>query len=162
MTNVSGKCVGCVGFLVLVAAGGCDRTSRPQQPEVTIKGRTWRVELAMTEGLRYRGMSDRPSLEADKGMLFVYPVPQTLNFCMRKCLIPLDIAFIDANRRIVRIHTMAVEPYGEADRTYSSAGPAQYALEVAAGTFASEGITEGDFVEFSPSMPSATKAEPGP
>jgi uncharacterized membrane protein (UPF0127 family) len=161
--GLSGRCVGCVITTALAAAGsGCEGPAAAPAPRVTINGRSWRVEVATTSDGRYRGLSDRESLDANAGMLFVYPTPDVLDFCMRQCLIPLDIAFIDADLRVVKTWTMAVEPYGFARRTYSSVVPAQYALEVNAGSLAAAGVKVGDKVEFSSNVPPAAKAQADP
>jgi uncharacterized membrane protein (UPF0127 family) len=80
-------------------------------------------------------------------MLFVYDEPDYRTFWMQGALIPLDIAFIGPDGVIVRVHTMAVEPDHIGREHYSSGAPAQYALEVPAGTFERLGIAKGDRVE---------------
>ena len=82
-------------------------------------------------------------------MLFVYDEPAERQFWMQHVPIPLDIAFISSDLRIVRIHTMTVEPNLVGQKRYPSHGDAQYAMEVAAGSFARLGISEGDRVTFS-------------
>jgi len=144
----------------LLAGAGCRRRERP--PAVTIAGKTWQVELATTARQRYVGLAGRSRLSENAGMLFVFPRPKVRNFCMRGCLIPLDVAFISAGRQVIAIHTMSVEP-GLAGRTaYSSSVPAQYALEVPAGALARAGVTTGQRVTFTGDIPAATKAEPSP
>ena len=146
-------CVGCAGALMLaMLAGGCQRPPAAPDYTVTLRGRTWHVELANTSELRYRGLSDRPSLDADKGMLFLFPQADIQQFCMRRCLIPLDIAFLDAQRRVVMTYTMGVEPYGLDRKTYSSQSPAQFALEAPAGSLAKAGVKQGDKADFSPNI----------
>lgn len=135
----------------LIGAAGCER--KPEPAEVRIASRTWKVELALTEDARFRGLSDRAILGADEGMLFVYPSPRPLEFCMRRCVLPLDIAFLDEELRVVAIHTMAVEPYGEERRLYRSIVPAKYALEVNAGDFARAGVLVGQKAVFSQVIP---------
>ena len=132
---------------VLLAASlsaGCGGDDDTTAGTVTLNGRTWRVELATEPAAQAVGLAHRTSLAEDRGMLFVFPRPQPLRFHMRDCLIPLDIAFIDSQLRVVNTHTMAVEPGGRATRHYPSAGPAQYALEVPAGGLA--GVEPGDRV----------------
>lgn len=153
-------------MLTAMFGPGCRKP--PQGPPtsyagtVTIGGAAWRVELADTRMLRYRGLSDRRELPEGTGMLFVYPSAQQMDFCMRKCLIPLDIAFIGPDHRVMNMITMEVEPYGLETRTYHSAGAAQFALEVPKGALAAAGVKVGDKVEFSSDIPPAAKAEPGP
>jgi uncharacterized protein len=156
-------CLGFAGAMLLALAGnGCQKPPAAPVHAVTIGGRTWQVELAQTVEQRYRGLSDRPKLDADKGMLFIFAQPDMQQFCMRQCLIPLDIAFLDADRRVVKTYTMAVEPYGLDRKVYSSESPAQYALEVLAGALAKAGVKVGDKAEFSAAIPKAAKADADP
>ena len=94
-------------------------------------------------------------------MLFIYPTPQPLEFCMRVCVIPIDIAFIDGDLRVVSTHTMAVEPDLAGRVLYPSGPAAQYVLEVAAGALAKAGVKPGDRVILQ-NTPDAAKAELGP
>ncbi len=64
---------------------------------------------------------------------------------MKNTLIPLSIAFIDSERRIVDILNM--KPLDDEPPSYVSADPAQYALEVNRGFFEERGIEVGDRVE---------------
>lgn len=147
---------------MMMLTPGCE-DAKPQPTEtVTVRGQTWVVELADTADLRYQGLSDREDLPAGRGMLFIYPNPQRMDFCMRQCRIPLDIAFIGPDMRVLRMCTMEVEPYGFHKKEYTSGVPAQYALEVPKGALAAAGVQVGDIVEFSANMPSPAKAEPGP
>jgi len=138
----------------------CDRSNAPEALRVEINGCLWRVETAQTGMARHRGLSFRRSLRPDAGMLFIYPKPDVLEFCMRDCEIPLDIAFIDADLKVVRIHTMPVEPDRAGTVRYTSGAPAQYALEVRAGEFESAGIKVGQKVTFHGPLPNPALAEP--
>ena len=103
------------------------------------------AELATTPETRTHGLMERPSLPADQGMLFIFEVAQPLSFWMFNTLIPLDIIFADAGRRVTSI-SAAVPPCRPPSRcpTYSSHGPAQFVLEVNGGTVAKAGINVGD------------------
>ena len=145
---------------LLVVTASCRK--QPAGPQVTINGSSWRVELATTAAQKYRGLSGRPDLPADRGMLFVYPSAGMLEFCMRGCLIPLDIAFISADHRVVAVHTMSVEPDLAGRKVYSSKVPAQFALELQAGQLALAGVKLGAVVTFAGEISDAAKADPGP
>ena len=154
----------CVSALAQLRCDGNSGPNGPQRPRVEINGHVWRVELATTRFARYRGLSGRGSVDGDEGMLFVYPQPKVLGFCMRECRIPLDIAFIDADLTIVRIHTMAIEPPGATEATYkaySSDVPAQYALEVRAGELGHAKVKVGQKVTFLGTPPNPIHAERG-
>lgn len=161
MNATCGKLSAFVVIAMTLMPGCKDAKCEPTET-VTVRGQSWLVELADTDDLRYQGLSDRESLPPGRGMLFLFPYPQRLDFCMRQCLIPLDIAFIDSDMRVVRMCTMEVEPYGLHEKEYTSVVPAQYALEVPKGALAAAGVQVGDLVEFSANMPAAAKAEPSP
>jgi uncharacterized protein len=148
-------------FALAAAIAGCSNGS-DAPPQVKIGSTVWDVDLALTNAQRLRGMGGKAYLDEDVGMLFVYPEPAPRSYCMRDCLISLDIAFIDSDLRIVKIYTMPAE-FDRAGRvSYDSIKPAQYVLEVGAGQFARKGISQGDKVVLLGNIPSATKADPGP
>ena len=78
-------------------------------------------------------------------MLFVWPDERERSFWMKNTLIPLSIAFIDSERRIIDIQDM--EPFDGEPPGYESAEPAQYALEVNQGFFEKRSVKVGDRVE---------------
>lgn len=99
-----------------------------------------RVEIANTPAKRERGLMERTALPEDAGMLFIFLQEQPLSFWMKNTLIPLSIAYIDSQGRIVDIQDM--QPLDETP--HPSAAPAQYALEVNQGFFAQRGIEVGN------------------
>src|SRR5919107_3504128 len=101
------------------------------------------VEIADTEAERQTGLSRRPTLAEDAGMLFIFDQEQPLSFWMKDTLIPLSIAYISTEGRVVDIQDM--QPLDETP--HPSAEPAQYALEVNQGFFAERGVAVGDTVE---------------
>ncbi len=103
-----------------------------------------RVEIADDDAERQRGLMERTALAGDAGMLFVFGRERQLSFWMRNTLIPLSIAYIDADGRIVDIEDM--EPLDDQTK-HPSAEPAQYALEVNQSFFEERGIEVGDTVE---------------
>ena len=104
-----------------------------------------RVEVADTDAERQTGLMGRTVLPEEAGMLFVFEGEQTLSFWMRDTLIPLSIAYIDAEGRIVDIQDM--QPLDDVPPHYVSAEHAQYALEVNQGFFEGRGVAVGDTVE---------------
>ncbi|WP_311944204.1 DUF192 domain-containing protein [Halomonas piscis] len=108
------------------------------------------VEIADTPARREQGLMGRRSLGEGHGMLFVYgqAQPGRRGFWMYRTRIPLDIAFIDGDGRIVSLQTMPpCESAKAAECPVYTPGSAYHAaLEVNAGYFASRGISEGDCV----------------
>jgi len=119
-------------------------------PTVVLHGRDGRainvrVELARTEAERTRGLMYRNHLEPDAGMLFLFPQQTTLVFWMKNTLIPLDMLFLDRERRVVGIVENAT-PETETPRRVN--GDSQFVLEVGGGLTRQWGITAGSTVEF--------------
>jgi uncharacterized protein len=104
-----------------------------------------RVEVADTEPERELGLMGRTALPEDRGMLFVFDREQELTFWMKDTLIPLSVAFMDSEGRIVDIQDM--KPLDDDPPHYVSAEPSQYALEVNQGFFEEHGIKVGDSAE---------------
>ncbi len=101
-----------------------------------------RAEIADHYIERARGLMYRTALAEDRGMLFVFDEEQELSFWMKNTLIPLSIAFMDSEGRIVDIQDMKAL---DADPPhYVSAEPARYALEVNQGFFEERGVEVGD------------------
>jgi uncharacterized membrane protein (UPF0127 family) len=96
--------------------------------------------MATTEARREQGLMYVRHLAPDRGMLFVFEYPQVLNFWMKNTRIPLDLLFIAADGRVVRIAENA-EP--ESLATISSMGPSLGVLELAGGSAARLGLKPG-------------------
>ncbi len=103
-----------------------------------------------TKGLMFVTAEEMPPYEdgALRGMIFVYDFDHQGGFWMRNTIIDLDIAYIDKDGKIVQIFTMAALD----ERSYIPRSQYRYALEVTAGVFAQQGITEGDTVSIPESI----------
>ena len=106
-----------------------------------INGHTLVVELAATPQSRACGLAKRSTLDANRGMLFVYPGPGRRTFWMKDTWIPLSIAFLDEDGKIINIEIMSPD---QTLMKYHSRAPARYALEVNQGWFAEHGVDVGD------------------
>lgn len=120
---------------------------------VELRGRRFAVEVVDTEPLRQRGLMFRESLPADQGMLFVFAGEQPLAFWMKNTLIPLDILYFDANRRLVSVARNVPPCKSAVCPNYPSAGPGLYTLELNAGTAGELGVARGDELVFGPGIP---------
>jgi uncharacterized membrane protein (UPF0127 family) len=83
-----------------------------------------RVEIADTDARQARGSMYRTAPAKDRGMPFVYPDEEERSFWMRNTLIPLSIAFMDSEGRVVDIQDM--KALDDDPPHYVSAEPAQY------------------------------------
>jgi len=121
--------------------------------ELRIKGQRVVAEVAATEATRTIGLMNRFSLQPDHGMVFVFKEPKELAFWMKNTYVPLSIAFIGADGRILNIDDMAPQT----ETTHPSRGPALYALEMKKGWFAQHGIDAGEPVLGLERAPKATE-----
>jgi uncharacterized membrane protein (UPF0127 family) len=113
--------------------------------EIVISGHRLEAEVVATPEKRSVGLMFRDTLPENRGMLFVFAGPYTGAFWMRNTRIPLSIAFISQERRILNIEDM--QPFDEITQ-HAPQGAAFYALEVNQGWFAARGIQPGDEVVF--------------
>jgi uncharacterized membrane protein (UPF0127 family) len=145
----------CGLWLVLTGGVGCvaqeskSRENKPQKKLAVVEFTIERAadapvpvlaEIARTEAERETGLMFRKSLADGEGMLFVFEKDQMLSFWMKNTLLPLSIAYIGYNGRILEIHDMKPR-----DLTpIHSSRSARYALEVPQGWFERVNITTGD------------------
>jgi uncharacterized membrane protein (UPF0127 family) len=101
------------------------------------------VEMATTEQEKETGLMYRKELPDGKGMLFDFSPEQQVSMWMKNTYIPLDMIFIRADGRILRI-AENTEP--QSTRIISSGGLAKGVLEVIGGTARKYGIEPGDRV----------------
>ena len=135
-----------VAVLVLCALTGFGARAASIQPlEIVTKNgvHVFSVEMATTDKERETGLMYRKELPDGKGMLFDFSPEQQISMWMKNTYIPLDMIFIRADGRILRI-AENTEPHST--KIISSGGPAKGVLEVIAGTAQKYGIAAGDRV----------------
>lgn len=101
------------------------------------------VEVAESRADRARGLSGRASLGEGCGMLFRYAELVRNPFWMRGMAFPLDIAFANAQGRIVEVTTLQPCDVDPCPRHVPTV-PYRFALEVGAGTLEDIGVEVGD------------------
>jgi uncharacterized protein len=133
-------------LLVLGAVAGSGAQAASVQPLeiVTRNGvQVFSVEMATTEQEKETGLMYRKELADGKGMLFDFSPEQQVSMWMKNTYISLDMIFIRADGRILRI-AENTEPMST--RIIPSGGLAKGVLEVIAGTAKKYGIEPGDRV----------------
>lgn len=103
------------------------------------------IEIAETEYETQTGLMYRPSMEADQGMLFIFPNVSVRSFYMKNTEFPLDIIYIGENQKIVSFQKNA-QPYNE--NSLPSGAPVKYVLEINAGLSDNMGLQVGDSISF--------------
>lgn len=125
-------------------------TACQAEPKVAITtqdGRkvTFAVEIADTPSKREMGLQYRRELAADRGMLFIFPAESQQSFWMKNTPLPLDLIFINRERKIVGIVEQTV-PFSLDPRSVTA--PSHYVLEINGGLSKRHGIKAGDTVRF--------------
>ena len=101
------------------------------------------VELAITDAEMERGLMGRTSLGPSDGMAFLFDAPTTVSFWMKDTLIPLSIAFWDAQGRIIEIDEMT-PCTADPCPTYGPGVAYRGAVEANKGFFDAHGVAVGD------------------
>ena len=129
---------------LLLAAAAWARTDAAPLRTIQIKvaGHALRVEVAETDPQREKGLMLRDKMGRNDGMLFIFEEAAYHSMWMKNTLIPLSVAFVDAQGTILNIRDMEPQTLD----THMSAGPSLYAIETNKGWFAERGIKAGDKV----------------
>lgn len=127
-------------------------TPLPAGPLVQIGETVYVVDLAVTPAERTQGLSGRPSMDADRGMLFVYDEDGARTFWMPNMHFPLDMVWIRADCTVAGVTADVPNPPLDTPRDqlelYPSAGMVRFILELNAGQAAMHGIEPGGAVKF--------------
>lgn len=119
----------------------CAVAVQAEMPRVELAAGIHRIqaEVAHTEAQRQQGLMHRTFMAVNQGMLFVFPQPQRVCMWMRNTFLPLSVAFLDDQGKIINIADMRPRT----DTTHCADAPARYALEMNQGWFAAKGIAAG-------------------
>jgi uncharacterized membrane protein (UPF0127 family) len=148
----------CIFALLLII--GCDRSQPPatqtnqpvaseNQPqsletiEMSLNGTVFTIQVANEDHEREKGYMFRKSIPDNEGMLFVFPYEAPRGFWMKNVPTDLDIAYLDAQCRIVSTHTMRAY----STRSTYSLKDAKFALELRAGRIGELGLVVGQVLD---------------
>ena len=125
-------------------------------PRVCVKNTCFNVTVAGTPAERERGLMFVTELKPDAGMLFIFEQNGIYPFWMKNTLIPLDIIWLDEDKRVVYISAntppcLPAEALAQAGANYncpvfSPETEARYVLEVNAGAAERLQLQTGDTV----------------
>ncbi len=124
---------------------------------LTVNGHTLKTWVADTDPTREEGLMfvrDK-DITPDQAMIFVFPFPKEQGFWMKNTYIPLDIAYIGSDKKVVSTATM--QPFDE--KNVPSHGLAKYALEMKVGTVQRLGIQKGSEINIPDSVQSQDQSQ---
>ena len=112
-----------------------------QMPRIELTVGMYRIEteVAVSDAQRMQGLMHCRSLPANQGMLFVFPQAARHCMWMRNTHVPLSVAFLDDEGRILNVEDM--QP--ESENNHCAVGAARFALEMNLGWFVTKGIKPG-------------------
>jgi uncharacterized membrane protein (UPF0127 family) len=110
-------------------------------PQIELSAGMHRIdaEVVNTQETRMRGLMMRTSMPAHRGMLFVFDADARHCMWMKNTLMPLSVAFLDDQGKIVNVEEMKPQT----ENNHCAAKPARFALEMNAGWFKARGIEPG-------------------
>ena len=114
-------------------------------------GNVIKAEVMVKDEDMTRGMMFRDSLAPDRGMLFMHQRPGMYPYWMFQVKIPLDLIWMDRQRRIVEI-VPDVPPCTSKDprecKQFGGNAEAMYVLELAGGSAARHGLQKARQLQF--------------
>lgn len=145
---------GCSDTGGTAAAGGLVRVDIPNKEGAM---QSFFLEPALDNDTRFRGLSERTTIDEDGGMIFVFTSSAVRKFVMRDCPIDIDIVYVDSGGRVIAAHAMVPEEpqrEGESDgdyeerlKRYSSRYACDVVIELQGGMIERLGLEEGEVVK---------------
>lgn len=112
---------------------------------VCFKKTCFKVELATTLTTQENGLMNRPPLQSDHGMLFIFPTMGNYSFWMKNMLQSLDILFFDSQKNLLQISANQSPCPADAEcPSIPSPNNVLYVLEIPAGSAAYYNFKIGD------------------
>lgn len=106
------------------------------------------VEIADTDELRAQGLMYRDHLASDDGMLFLFAQDGEYPFWMKNTRIPLDMIWIDKDRRVAAVKFDVPPCRADPCPSYPPNAFSRYVLEMAGGVAKQHGLKAGDVLRF--------------
>jgi len=132
-------------ILLIMSLAACDL--QYETKKIRVGQATLTVEIADTLAKQNKGLSGRPDLTDDHGMLFVYSDKKTRKFWMKDMNFAIDIIWLNGNK-IVELTENLQPAQGAKIPSYLSKNSVNGVLEVKAGFIAKNGLKIGQNVEF--------------
>lgn len=111
-------------------------------------GKVLKAEVMVNDADRAMGLMFRPSLPVDQGMLFVFAESDFHGIWMKNCKFPIDILWLDEERRVVHLEEGVPPCTAEPCPVYQPLRKASYVVELNAGQARREKAVVGASLEF--------------
>ena len=125
------------------------RTGGPAVIPLTLpSGKVLQTEVMVKDEDRMMGLMFRPSLPLDRGMLFLFENLDKHTIWMKNCKFPIDILWLDENRRVVHLEEAVPPCRADPCPTYAPLRDAGYVLELNAKQARREKAVVGSEIKF--------------
>ena len=111
-------------------------------------GKELHAELMQTDEERARGLMFRDALPQDRALLFVFEDSSFHAFWMKNCRFPIDIVWLDSQRRVVHVAERVPACRRDPCPSYRPLRRALYVVEMNAGQAEREQVRVGAVIEF--------------
>ena len=132
--------------ITLTLCGAASAQTTPQTfpvTQLTAGMYVIQAEVAATEAQREEGLMFRHALGQNQGMVFLFGSPAGVCIWMKNTLIPLSVAFIDGDHKIINIEDMQAKTLS----LHCAKKPATYALEMNLHWFKQKNIKPGMVIQ---------------
>ena len=134
--------------LVLCAMAASTGAAPALIPLTLPSGKVLQVEVMVKDEDRAMGLMFRPSLAEDHGMLFLFGAADFHGIWMKNCKFPIDILWLDADRKIVHVQEGAPPCTKEPCAVYTPLRRASYVVELGTGQARREKAAVGETIGF--------------
>lgn len=136
-------------LVVLLIIAGFLIIMEKDKAKICFDENCFKVNLALTERERKRGLMFKEDLAPDEGLLFVYNKSSIYSFWMKNVSFPLDIIWISQNKEVVEIKRNVLPCQDDSCPKINPGKKAKYVLEIKGGLSEEMGIFVGDKASFS-------------
>ena len=112
--------------------------------KLSLKSKEYQIEIARTSPQKAAGLSNRPSLCPNCGMIFLFDKDTSLPFWMKDTLIPLDMIWINSKGEVTDIITATDI---KSLKILQNTKPAKYVIELNANDAQKIGLNVGDIIK---------------
>ncbi|MCA9400940.1 MAG: DUF192 domain-containing protein [Candidatus Omnitrophica bacterium] len=136
-------------LFILLSLGICACGQlKASSDQVCFENTCFDVEIADEREELMRGLMFREAMPSDHGMVFIFPNLTVHDFWMKNTLIPLDMIWMDYNRKIVHIESHVPPCEKDPCPSYGPQQASLYVLELNAGVAEQKGLRPGMIASF--------------
>jgi uncharacterized protein len=107
---------------------------------VQIDGTVYQAKVAYTEADRQKGLGGVTEFSGDQAMILAFPSDNTWAIWMKDMKVPIDVMWLDSNKKIVHVVT-DISPDEGTNVRHAPPVPARYVVELPAGSLGKNTIS---------------------